>query len=186
MSNIIQDRIPPIEGLKLEIKLPAAHLKSIRAAVAQIDTITERARSATAQALSGLAKGIAKQFAQGSATLEQAVAISSLAGTSDALCQSIAGALQDALHSEERAARASATEAIIEAFTLRTEALRLRVAAIETAEQEQADICGIPFEASETAKRLRATFELSLDRLRAIRDRGELASKAELRELASA
>ncbi|MFY7928987.1 MAG: hypothetical protein ACOVS5_08945 [Oligoflexus sp.] len=184
MSNKIQDYIPPIEGIKIEIDLPAEHQATIRTALARVNELTQRASASNPVSLAQFAKDAFQQHARGEITLPQAVAISSLAGHSDSQRREISERLVAAILVEENTARAAASPAIIAAFTLRTDELRRRVAALETSEQESADVCGIPFEPSETCRRLRATFEHSLERLRALRDRGSLPSKAELRSLA--
>ena len=184
MSNKIQDYVPPIEGLKIEINLPAEHLDVIRTAAAKVAELGKRATACNPLSLHTFAKDVFQQHARGEITLAQAIAISALAGLSDAQRREISERLVAAIQSEENAARAAASPAVVAAFSLQTDELRRRVAALETSEQESADVCGIPFEPSETCRRLRSTFEHSLERLRALRDRGELPSKAELRSLA--
>ena len=184
MSLTIREQIPIIEGLKIEIDLPAEHLDTIRATVAKVAELGKRATACNPVSLAQFAKDAFQQHARGEITLAQAVAISALAGHSDMQRREISERLVAAIQSEETAARSAASPAVVAALSLRTDELRRRVAALETSEQENADICGVPYEPSETCRRLRSTFEHSLERLRALRDRGELPSKSELRQLA--
>jgi hypothetical protein len=184
--NTIQDRIPPIVAMPLEVKLSASNKTAIKTALAKLEDLTLRGRTVNTTALYNHYKETLSRFAAGTATLDQALALSVLTGTSDADRTRIAQGLQQALHSEELATLKEVSPAIIDAFTQRTEALRLKSAAIEVSERENAEACGIPFEASETCKRVHATFLHNLERLRAIRDKAELPSKAELKELAAA
>lgn len=180
----INQFIPPIENLTVPIDLPAEHRDTIRTALAKVNELTARASACNPVALNQFAREVFQRHARGEIDLAEAVAIAALVGHSDMQRREISERLVAAIQSEETAARSAASPAVVAAFTLRTDELRRRVAALETSEQENADICGIPFEPSETCRRLRSTFEHSLERLRALRDRGELPSKAELRQLA--
>lgn len=183
MSNINLERVNPIENLKIEIDLPAEHLETIRAAVEKIDILTERASKCNPVALYAYAKEVFRAHAQGQIDLANAIGISALVGHSDLQRREISERLVAAIKTEEAAAQSSAVPSVIAAFTLKAEELRKRTAAIETREQEDAEVCGLPYEASETCKRMRATFLHQLERLREIRDKGLLPSKAELRDL---
>jgi hypothetical protein len=184
MSLTIREQIPPIEGLTVPIDLPAEHLDTIRATVAKVAELTARASACNPVALNQFAREVFQRHARGEIDLAQAVAIAAICGHSDLQRREISEKLVSAILVEEQAARASASPAVISAFQLKTDELRRRTAAIEAREQEDSELAGIDYQPSETAKRMRSTFEHSLERLRALRDRGELPSKAELRSLA--
>jgi len=181
--NTIYSRTAPIVDLQVEIKLSANHVAEIKAAIGKLEDLSQRSRTVTAAALYQHYKETLRSFAQGNASLDQALALSVLTGTSDAERMKVAEGLHRVLHDEELAVLKAVSPTIIDAFTQRTEALRLKYAAIEASEQENAAACQISFEPSETCQRIQATFRHSLERLRAIRDSGELPSKAELKEL---
>lgn len=184
MSNKIQDYIPPIEGIKIEIDLPAEHQATIRAAIAKVTELSQRATAANPVSLNQLAREVFQRHARGEVDLPSAIGIAAICGHSDLQRREISEKLVSAILVEEQAARASAAPAVIAAFQLRTDELRRRTAAIEARETEDAEVVGIPFEPSETCRRMKATFLHQLERLREIRDHGSLPSKAELRQLA--
>ena len=184
MSNINLERVNPIENLKIEIDLAAEHKAAIAQVMAGLGALQNRKADCRPDNIKRRAQTATARFAAGEITIDEALAAAALSGVDDTGCRRIAEALQTAIFFAEREAQAAAAPTVIAAFTLRTDELRKRTAAIETSEQENAEIAGIDFQPSETAKRMRSTFEHSLERLRAIRDRGELPSKAELRSLA--
>jgi hypothetical protein len=184
MPNKIQNYVPPIEGLTVPIDLPQEHRDTIRATVAKVAELTARASACNPVSLHTFAKDAFQRHARGEIDLAEAVAIAALVGHSDMQRREISERLVAAIQSEENAARAAASPAVVAAFSLRTDELRRRTAAIEAREQEDAEVVGIPFEPSETCRRMKATFLHQLERLREIRDHGALPSKAELRQLA--
>jgi hypothetical protein len=180
----INQFIPPIEGLVIPIDLPEEHQAAIRTAMAKVNELTARASAANPVSLGQLAREVFQRHAKGEINLPSAIGIAAICGHSDLQRREISEKLVSAILVEEQAARASASPAVISAFQLKTDELRRRTAAIEAREQEDSELAGIDYQPSETAKRMRSTFEHSLERLRALRDRGELPSKAELRSLA--
>lgn len=184
MPLTIKEHVPPIEGLTVPIDLPAEHRDTIRIAVAKVAELTARASACNPVALNQFAREVFQRHARGEIDLAEAVAIAALVGHSDMQRREISERLVAAIVVEENAARSAASPAVVAAFTLRTDELRRRVAAIEAREQEDAEVVGIPFEPSETCRRMKATFLHQLERLREIRDHGALPSKAELRSLA--
>ena len=184
MPNQFQDRIAPIENLVVPIDLPTEHQATIAKALDTLAELQERRRTCRADAIAALVKTAAARFAAGEITVDQALAYASLAGADDTKIRKVSEALQLATAHAEDQARLAAAPAVVEAFRLRADELRRRVAALETREEEDAATAGVPFEPSETTKRVRATFHHQLERLRALRDHGELPSKAELRALA--
>jgi hypothetical protein len=182
--SLTKEHVPIIEGLTVPINLPAEHRDTIRTAVAKVNELTQRATACNPVSLNQFAKDAFQQHARGEINLAQAVAIAAICGHSDLQRREISEKLVSAILVEEQAARAAAAPAVVAAFQLRTDELRKRTAAIEARETEDAEVVGIPFEPSETCRRMKATFLHQLERLREIRDRGELPSKAELRQLA--
>ena len=184
--NTIEENVRPIEGVKTSLpQLSIAQKATINGAVELLGKVNQRAHQATAQSIVAAANGIADAYANGKATILEFVAASVLIGTDDSKATILANQASVALQRKTRSILAECKPIMIEVVKHRTEELRLKTAAIETREQEDADIAGILYEPSETAKRMKATFLNSLNRYRELENTEALPSKAELKELIS-
>ena len=182
--NTIEENVRPIEGIKTTLpELTLAQKATINGAVEMLGKVNERSHQATAQSIAAAANGIADAYANGEASILEFVAASVLIGADDSKASILANQASFALQRKTRSILAECKPIIIEVLRHRTEELRLKTAAIETREQEDADIAGILYEPSETAKRMKATFLNSLNRYRELETTEALPSKAELKEL---
>lgn len=184
MPNIITNRPEGVYVIETQpLPLSPEQRITIDEAKSRIDVIESRRREAAPDVIIDHARNISAAYAEGTATLTQALALRAMAQTDDAPARAASESLRAACDRARQSVLRSIAPIIIADLKHRNEQVRQRCNEIEMREQADAESFGIPYEPSEMLRRLQETYRMRMARLRELRDQGALPSRAELREI---
>ena len=182
--NVINDRPQPVYVIETQpLKLSPDERITIDEAKSRIDVIESRRREAAPDVIINHARNISAAYAEGTATLTQALALRAMAQTDDAPARAASESLRAACDRARQSVLRSIAPIIVADLKHRNEQVRQRCNEIQCREEADAESFGIPYEPSEMLRRLQETYRMRMARLRELRDKGELPSRQELREI---
>jgi hypothetical protein len=184
MQNIINSRPEAVYVIETQpLPLSPEQRITIDEAKSRIDVIESRRRAAAPDEIINHARNISAAYAEGTATLTQALALRAMAQTDDEPARAASESLRAACDRARQSVLRLIAPIIIADLAHRNEQVRQRCNEIEMREQADAESFGIPYEPSEMLRRLQETYRMRVERLRELRDQGALPSRAELREI---